>query len=271
MQLRRRLHHLLLCALALPGPTAAAGAAPPDEAAAAVVRVPSHGCSATVISTGPNRSYVLGCAHAFRGEARHKPLMLDVPRAEGAGGEHEAGIELLAVDYRRDLSLVRLDAGPLPFSAPVPARGYAPGRSLLSVGYDGMRTPAVRQRADLLGVQGDTTFTAQRPIPGRSGGALLDPDHGLLVGVVQGYETAGPRRGLYVSLPAILDFLEGQGWSVGKAPGRGPPEVPQDGGWRQEGDRFDDPFRPLSGGPGRHGRWWREPGPRGQGGCPPSG
>ena len=45
------------------------------------------------------------------------------------------------------------------------------------------------------------------PWHGRSGGALIDRDAGCLIGVVQGYEIGGERRGLYVSHEAILKFL----------------------------------------------------------------
>src|SRR5262249_49877161 len=48
---------------------------PPD----AVVRLPSHGASGTVIHTANGRSLILSCAHAFEGKARMTPVTLDVP------------------------------------------------------------------------------------------------------------------------------------------------------------------------------------------------
>ena len=67
--------------------------------------------------------------------------------------------------------------------------------------------PAVQASATLLGSTGGTTYTRERPGHGRSGGALIDPVAGVLVGVVQGYEVDGRRRGMYVSHLAILQFL----------------------------------------------------------------
>ncbi|MBL8799961.1 MAG: trypsin-like peptidase domain-containing protein [Planctomycetia bacterium] len=188
-----------------------ARAVPP--AVHAVVRLPSHGASATVIETRAGATWLLGCAHAFEGNDRLKPIRLDVP-VPAAGAPKQAAIRLLAVDHRADLSLIFLNDGPLPYAAPVAPAGHAPGRHVLSIGYDAMRWPAQQAPATLLGSAASTTYTREHPVPGRSGGALLDADRGWLIGVVQGYETAGPRRGLYVSHAAILRFLQGQ---------RGPP------------------------------------------------
>lgn len=187
----------------------------------AVVRIPSHGASATIIHTEKDRTILLGCAHAYEGANKDKPMEIDIPLK--CGWRHltqdqgfEAEIKLLVVDESLDLSLVEIHVGPLPHVAPVPYRQYPHGRHLLSVGYDGMNETAVRVPTDILAVTPRTTFTRQRPIPGRSGGALLDLDHGFLIGVVQGYEIGGQKRGLYVSLPAILKFLGQQGWEVEK-------------------------------------------------------
>ncbi len=65
-----------------------------------------------------------------------------------------------------------------------------------------------KKPATLLGTQGDTTFTVERPWHGRSGGGLIDVDARRLVGVVQGYEIGGRGRGVYISHAAILRFLE---------------------------------------------------------------
>src|SRR5262245_64099876 len=76
----------------------------PPLAAHAVVRIPSHGASATVIETRAGSSLLLGCAHAFQGADRYKPIHLDVP-VPGAGGPRQAAIRLLDIDYDADLSL----------------------------------------------------------------------------------------------------------------------------------------------------------------------
>ena len=186
----------------------AAGRAHADPVLA-VVRIPSHGASATVIETRPGYSLLLGCAHAFEGADRTRPIHLDVPVAQ-AGPPRRAAIRLLAVDYRADLSLVVLEDGPLAHVAPVAPAGHAPSRNVLSIGYDEMRWPAQAMPATILGGSGATTLTRERPWQGRSGGALLDAEHGLLIGVVQGYEVGGARRGMYVSHAAVLRFLQRQ-------------------------------------------------------------
>jgi hypothetical protein len=149
-------------------------------------------------------------------------MVLDIPvTPDGEGGKSSpAEIKLLAVDYERDLSLVRLNVGPLPYAAPVAAREYGYGRNVVSAGYDHMEGETVAH-VTILAVGSDrgTTYTRERPIPGRSGGGLLDLDNGRLVGVVQGYELAGQRRGMYVSLSSVLAFLGKQGWGEEKRTG----------------------------------------------------
>jgi hypothetical protein len=51
------------------------------------------------------------------------------------------------------------------------------------------------------------TYTRERPVPGRSGGALLT-SQGQLVGVVIGYEVRPQGRGMYVSHPTIVSWLK---------------------------------------------------------------
>jgi len=197
---------LLFAALVLVAAPGQARAVPPSDAAFAVVRLPSHGASATVIETRPGRTWLLGCAHAFEGADRQRPIHLDVPCAT-AGQPRAAVIRLLAVDPQADLSLILLEDGPLPHVAPVAPTGHRPGRTILSVGYDAMQWPAQFADTTLLGSGLTTTYTRERPGHGRSGGALLDADAGLLIGVVQGYEIGGSRRGMYVSHAAVLRFL----------------------------------------------------------------
>lgn len=178
-------------------------AAPQD----AVVRVTSHGCSATVIQTSAGKSYLLSCAHAFEGRDRYRKIVIDAPVPIGAPQYVSNGSSLVRVDYELDLSLIELRAGPLPFLAPVAPAGHRPMR-LLSVGYDAMRQPSTVRTATALSSQGTRTYTREIPSPGRSGGALMDAERGYLMGVVQGYELVAPRRGIYSSHEAILRFLE---------------------------------------------------------------
>lgn len=187
-----------------------AGAVPPSDLVHAVVRIPSHGASATVIATAPGRSYLLSCGHAFQGPDRYKAIAIDTPTTRPLGMPQAVGIHVVDVDETADLSLLVLQAGPLEFVAPVAPAGHQPSRHLWSVGFDEMRLPVTRRPATLLGMSFPLTFTAERPWHGRSGGALLDLDAGYLVGVVSGYEVNGERRGLYVSQGAILRFLSRQ-------------------------------------------------------------
>jgi hypothetical protein len=203
----RRPSLLLFAALVLAAGHGQARAVPPCTLA--VVRLPSHGASATVIDTRPGVTLLLGCAHAFQGVDRLRPICLDVP-VPLAGPVRTAPIRLLDIDYDADLSLIQLQEGPLPYVAPVAPAGHRPGPHLLSVGYDAMRWPALPRPTTIVRATGSITFTRERPGHGRSGGALLDEDGGVLIGVVQGYEIAGPRRGLYASHAAILQFLERQ-------------------------------------------------------------
>ena len=179
----------------------------------AAVRIKSHGASATVIATARGRSWLLGCAHMFLDEQdrpsaalRARRLALDGPPQPQAVFPGSRPARLLAWDHDLDLSLIELDNGPFA-CVPVAPRGHRPGRRLLSIGYDEMRWPVTVRQATLLVTQGGTTWTAERPWHGRSGGGLIDLDGQVLIGVVQGYETGGARRGLYVSHAAILGFL----------------------------------------------------------------
>jgi hypothetical protein len=185
------------------------GSALPANAdpADAVVRISSHGCSGTVIATGPGQTWVLTCAHAFEGGDRHKPLSIDMP-APLEGHEQRGGSRprVVKVDYRADLCLIRLDAGPLPFWAGVGDVPPRPGDAFWAVGHAGMKWPGNRSTVHVIDVEGQWTHTAERPRSGDSGGPLLDRS-GALVGTCTGFESGTRGRGMYVSLPTIRRFL----------------------------------------------------------------
>jgi trypsin-like peptidase len=194
----------------------------------AVVRIPSHGASATVIHTEQGRTLLLGCAHAYQGTDRFKPMTLDIP-CGNPGPKKHVGVALVDLDYEADLSLLQLNDGPVDAFVTVAPAGYAPRKTLLSVGFDEMRLPATVRSASLLGSAGSITFTRERPWHGRSGGALLDAERGYLVGVVSGYEVIGRRRGMYVSHAAIVEFLARQQAGQGRTAPQ-PYHVPQPSG-----------------------------------------
>jgi hypothetical protein len=171
-----------------------------------VVRLRSHGASATVIHTEPGRTFLLGCAHAFEGRDRFKAILVDGPAAPCGAAR------VVAVDFGLDLSLVEVKAGPVSAVAPVAGPGYRPGPNLLSAGFDEMKTPATVRAAHIIRVDHDVTWTREPPWHGRSGGALIDAESGQLLGVVSGYVSYPAGPGIYVSHEAIQRFLKRQGW-----------------------------------------------------------
>lgn len=181
----------------------------------AMVRIHSHGASATVIASKDGKSWLLGCAHMLTDSAGRpdsklieRVLRMDGPPQENAKAQGKANARLLAYDEKLDLSLIEIDNGPF-HMIPVAPKGFKPGKNILSLGYDEMKWPVTQKSATLLGSQGNTTYTVEKPWHGRSGGALIDADSMVLIGVVQGYEVYPGNRGLYVSHDAILRFLAG--------------------------------------------------------------
>jgi hypothetical protein len=236
---------LALAVVLLVGTTAPALADP-----RAVVRLGSHGASGVVIASGQGVSYILTAAHAFEGQQRAKKIELDAP--DGQGAVRTGGIRLVKLDYGRDLALVEMRQGPLRHVCPV-AQQAGRTTSCYSVGYDKMVLPSGGPGvypATILDQGRARTHTRERPVPGRSGGALICD--GRVVGICHGYEIGG--RGIYVSLTAIHEFLGGyqqRGPGVA-APGYGPRGAPYSAGggyapYSYEGGRWQGmapaPFR----------------------------
>jgi hypothetical protein len=199
-------------------------AAPED----AVVKVPSHGGSAVVIQTGAGYTYLLSAAHLFEGKLRHKPITIDAP-APTAGQPAHVGVQVLAIDDGRDLSLMLLHAGPLPYVCPVPtAAEYRIFDDLISAGYDEMKPRTVRP-ALIVAVDDLWIYTQQKPWHGRSGGGLIDRRSNMLLGIVSRYEAmpgAAPgqvgNRGVYASRKSILAFLNQRAGAGASAPPANP-------------------------------------------------
>lgn len=215
------------------------GQEPAADRTQAMVRIKSHGASGTVIATTAGRSWILSCAHMIMDHkngldraALERVLKMDGPPQPFAKYP-KANARIIAYDLRLDLSLIEIDNGPFLF-IPVAKRGFKPGKNVRSLGYDEMKWPVTDKLATILGSSGDTTYTAEKPWHGRSGGALVDADAMLLIGVVQGYEVHPNARGPYVSHDAILRFLE-KHWP----PKQGAPEPPPA---RKQSQPFAQPF-----------------------------
>jgi hypothetical protein len=206
-------------------------AAPPD----AVVQLPSHGGSGTIVWTAQGQSYVLTAGHMFDGGKRNARIQVTAPDPR-PGAARPGGARLVGTDPSADLALVELHAGPLPYVCPIAPAGHTPGR-LLSVGYDEMHWPAQKRSAHviagsftrtctlatagpgrqiLLEDPGNFLTTQELPWHGRSGGGLIDIDNGYLIGVVSGYRGTDPRHwqevkpgasGVYVAPGAIRRFV----------------------------------------------------------------
>jgi hypothetical protein len=203
---------LLLGSLALLPGQEAPPLQPANDPAWAVVRIKSHGASATIIWTTKDQSYLLGCAHMLEDakghpspEVRGRKLVID-GFAQPHAPKKLAAARLLAWDHDLDLSLIEIDNGPFHY-VPVAPKGHKPSRHLRSLGYDNMSWPITSHFATILSVEGFTTYTREKPWHGRSGGGLIDAERRVLIGVVQGYEVGGPQRGIYVSHEAIVSFL----------------------------------------------------------------
>lgn len=175
----------------------------------AVIRITSHGASGTVVQTSQDSSYILTCAHAFRGADRTLAIRLDVPVSGLAVRPRLVRPRIVALDYRLDLALIHLAAGPLPYVCAIAPASALSVRRALSVGYDEMKLPPVVRSATVLDSGPELLYTQEKPWHGRSGGALIN-GQGQLIGVVQGYEVSGQQRGIYASPAAIAAFLRNQ-------------------------------------------------------------
>lgn len=183
----------------------------------AVVCIPSHGGSGTIIGTGEGWTYVLTCWHCFPDAAsQRKPITIDVPKAwahRQAG--HGVGIKIIALGNKDvDVALLRINYGPVPNVVPIAPRNHKITAECISIGFDSMRYPAQVRPARIVKADSLIFWTDARPWHGRSGGALIEKSTGYLVGVTHAY--SGPRNhveyypganGLYINHTQVFNFL----------------------------------------------------------------
>jgi hypothetical protein len=199
-----RFNVLLVVAALAASRGSAVGAEPAD----AVVAITSHGCSGTVIATGPEETWLLTCGHAFRGQDRSRPLAIDVPSPAGSPSRRPGSRpSIFKLSEEDDLCLIRLGVGPLPYFLPVAEQQPAVGARVYAVGYVRMEKPATTQTTRLVAIGEHWQNTYTKPIPGMSGGPLVDEQGGGLVGTCTGYEAGRGGRGMFVRLALIRRFL----------------------------------------------------------------
>ena len=170
-----------------------------------VVKIESHGATGVPIYSVTGKTYILGCGHMYDSQKMLRAkLKISGPKQPYAN-KSLAWPKLVALDRNADLSLIVINRGPF-YTIPVASTAQNT-RQVWSIGYDRMRWPPTAKKTVIVGSQGNTTFTLDRPWHGRSGGALVCARSGTLVGIVQGYETKGPRRGVHVGHSTIVRFL----------------------------------------------------------------
>ncbi len=209
-----------------------------------VVRIKIHGersvafGSGTVIVSNTKESVILTCAHIFKvdgGKRRDEPLSvpgklavdlfrgdldIDPGKAQVAfAGETYTG-EVIDLDFKRDVGLVRIRPGRRLLCSPVVPSGWQPTRGMrgmitvgCSLGCDATAwsTSIVNPKARPLA--GNDIYEAIEcaiaPRQGRTGGGLSTAD-GYLVGVCN-YAEPHDDHGLYASPRSIYHLLEQNG------------------------------------------------------------
>jgi hypothetical protein len=269
--MRGRWAALVLAALAVVLLTSRGSPASPHGSS---VRLISHGCSGTVIYSVSGRTLVLTCGHAFETAAdRARPIVVNMPHPAPGGGRR-VGVRLIGLHFdptaqremdwvlkmgrqpsasliercQRDLALVEIAAGPMPYVTRVAPAGTRPGLCW-SMGYDRMGVPPawrleqhMKRPTTVTGYYKNETNTRESPVEGRSGGGLIDSQTRTLVGVVSAYQKdrAGRKiRGVYASHSEVLRCL--RAWA--------PEALAASAGW----------ISPAYGGPG--GAWPPPPAP----------
>jgi len=200
--------------------------------------------SGTVISSTPEDSIILTCAHIFKLEGRKQVSAAEFPRRimidlfdgnlQGSRVHFLESVEGKAVDYdlTRDVGLIRIRPGRrLPASRVVPAHWEPKSRmGVLTVGCsegnDATVWNTVINRSRIQNfLSGNPSYEAVEcdvaPKQGRSGGGLYTQD-GYIVGVCNFAEPQG-NHGLYATPRSIYYLLDRNKLAALYAPVRRPP------------------------------------------------
>lgn len=167
----------------------------------AVVRIPSHGASGTVIESKKGLTKILSCAHAWPNDAE---ILIDCP---WDNVRRKGGI-LVKIDHQLDLALIEIKDGPWPVVCPVAPEGFTPGKNLWAVGYPEMKWPTSKEPAVIIDEDDAHFFTERLPIPGESGGGIIDLDAGVIFAVTKARwaPPIGKGCGIYTHLKRIHKF-----------------------------------------------------------------
>ncbi len=176
------------------------------------IQVGDGGLSGTIIKSQDRMTWILSAAHGWieGGDRRQSPFSIDVPSYDGKPLPPSYGKpRLIGLDAQADLALIELPAGPFPVIQVAPV-GQKYGRQAISAGYDRLKWqdgPLVRT-ATILSDDGQMLYTDKIPWMGRSGGPLIDPQSGTLIGVVHGFSVMGPSsQGIYVDTRQVQKFM----------------------------------------------------------------
>lgn len=166
----------------------------------AVVRIASHGASGTVIFSKEGLTKILTCAHAFPNDAE---FLIDCPwdLARRKGGK------LTKINHRLDLAVIEVAEGPWPVVCPIADKDYKPGKNIWAVGYPEMSWPQTRSATEFLSTDERYYYTKRLPIPGESGGSLVDIDLGVCFAVTKArFDSPLIKYGIYTNLKRIHEF-----------------------------------------------------------------
>lgn len=171
-----------------------AGRAPYFAYASAIVRSGNAQCSAFIVAARGEWYYATCARHCFGGTPGHRVTLTYWVSREG--GENQAGVagpvraetaagEIIGGLAGKDAVLVRFRGRP-PVMVGAVGRidgGHLVGREAITVGHGGGAWPATIFRGPITSKSGSTVWGRIEIKGGQSGGALIDAQTGLLIGI----------------------------------------------------------------------------------------